>query len=261
LGADIIFSVTGPLLEVRNLSKGFETATGYLPVLKDLSFQVAAGEFVAVVGPSGCGKTTLLRVLAGLLPPSAGRVTVAGQDPDLARRQKEVGFVFQTPALLPWRTVLGNIRLALEVNRVPRPALDPAELLRLTGLGEFAYYYPHQLSGGMAQRVALARALVFDPKLLLMDEPFSALDELTRSAMRYELLRVWEQTRKTVVFVTHSIPEAVILADRVFVLSHRPARLAGELEVDLPRPRHEGMEDSAPFREAVRWLKSRLRAA
>jgi NitT/TauT family transport system ATP-binding protein len=255
--------VTGPLLEVRNLSKGFESAagSGYLPVLKDLSFQVAAGEFVAVVGPSGCGKTTLLRVLAGLLPPSAGRVTIAGREPELARRQKEVGFVFQTPALLPWRTVVGNIRLALEVNRIPRPALDPEELLRLTGLAEFAHYYPHQLSGGMAQRVALARALVFDPRLLLMDEPFSALDELTRSALRYELLRVWEQTRKTVVFVTHSIPEAVILADRVLVLSHRPARLAGEFEVDLPRPRHEDMEDSAPFREAVRWLKSRLRAA
>ena len=253
--------MTGPLVEVQGLTKRFESGAGYLPVLRDLTFRVGAGEFVAVVGPSGCGKTTLLRILAGLLPPSGGSVAVAGYDPRLARREKQVGFVFQTPALLPWRTVLENVRLALEVNRVSRPALKPEDLLELMGLAEFADYYPHQLSGGMAQRVALARALIFDPKLLLMDEPFSALDELTRSAMRYELLRVWEQTRKTVIFVTHSIPEAVILADRVLVLSRRPAHLAGELIVDLPRPRTEDMEDSAPFREAVKWLKSRLRAA
>ncbi len=253
--------MTGPLVEVEGLSKRFESAAGYLPVLQELTFRVGAGEFVAVIGPSGCGKTTLLRILAGLLAPDGGRVAVAGQDPRVARRQKVVGFVFQTPALLPWRTVLENVRLPLEVNRVERPVRKPEALLELMGLGEFADYYPHQLSGGMAQRVALARALVFDPALLLMDEPFSALDELTRSAMRYELLRVWERTGKTVIFVTHSVPEAVILADRVLVLSRRPARLAGELVVGLPRPRTEELEESAPFREAVRWLKAKLQAA
>jgi NitT/TauT family transport system ATP-binding protein len=227
--------------------------------LRDIDLNIGWGEFIAIIGPSGCGKSTLLRLVGGLLKPSAGLVLVNGRDPEQAQRGKEVGFVFQDPALLPWRTVYGNVRISLEVNRNRRQAREPDELLEFVGLGQFNNYYPHQLSGGMQQRVALARALVFDPPLLLMDEPFGALDEITRATMRYELLRIWQATQKTVLFVTHSIAEAITLADRVVVLSSRPGEIRGVVPIDLPRPRTEAVEGEREFQEYAKQLREMLR--
>ena len=226
--------------------------------MDDVSLSVEPGEFVAIIGPSGCGKTTLLKMLGGLVEPELGSVLIGGLRPEQARADKSIGYVFQEPALLPWRTVLQNIRLPMEVN--PVSGDDPASAERVmgsVGLSEFAAYYPHQLSGGMRQRVALARAFSFEPSVLLMDEPLGSLDEITREAMRYELLALWETTGKTVVFVTHSVPEATLLADRVLVMSDRPGRLVAEIEVEFARPRDEAIERSTRFLE----LTSRIREA
>ena len=213
-----------------------------LEALRGITADIRPGEFLAVLGPSGCGKTTLLRIVGGLIEPTAGTVRIGDRTAAQAQRQKWVGYVFQDPSLLPWRTVLDNVRLPLRVNRaVQRPgATSPEELLHLVRLAEFADYYPSQLSRGMQQRVGLARALALDPALLLMDEPFAALDEITRERMRFELLRIWEATRKTVLFVTHSIVDAVLLSDRVAVLSARPGRLRAVLPIGLERPRVAG---------------------
>ncbi len=247
-------------ITLESLSKVYPVNQGRdLVALRDIDLKVSWGEFVAIIGPSGCGKSTLLRLVGGLLKPSAGRVLVNGREPEQAQRGKEVGFVFQDPALLPWRTVYSNVRLALEVNRNHRQTRDPNELLEFVGLAPFSGYYPHQLSGGMQQRVALARALVFDPPLLLMDEPFGALDEITRASMRYELLRIWQATKKTVLFVTHSIAEAITLADRVVVMSSRPGEIRGVVPVDLPRPRTEAMEGEHEFQEYAARLREMLR--
>jgi NitT/TauT family transport system ATP-binding protein len=213
---------------------------------------------VSIVGPSGCGKSTLLRALGGLLTPTSGVVRIAGRPPDEAKRRKRLGFVFQDASLLPWRSVIENVRLPLEVNR-RAGGESPQVLVQLVGLTPFQDFYPHQLSGGMAQRAALARALVHNPEVLLMDEPLGALDELTRAQMRYEILQVWEQSRKTVVFVTHSVPEAVLLSDRVVVLTPAPGRIAGVVAVDLPRPRDEAVETSAPFHSRVEQVRRLLR--
>jgi len=256
-----------PQVEARGLTKTFRNNGRTLTALADVSLSVAAGEFVAVIGPSGCGKTTLLRTIGGLLAPSSGSVRIAGETPTAASRAKQVGYVFQDASLLPWRTVLENVRLPLEVNRRNHASthLRPERLLDLMRLEEFRDYYPRQLSGGMQQRVALARTLVFDPSLLLMDEPFGALDEITREAMRYELLRIWQSPltnggrRKTVVFVTHSIAEAVLLADRVAVLTAAPGRVKAAVEIDLPRPRTETTESSDEFRRYAAELRSLLR--
>ncbi|MGA2286179.1 MAG: ABC transporter ATP-binding protein, partial [Dehalococcoidia bacterium] len=229
---------------------------------------VAAGEFLAVIGPSGCGKTTLLRAIGGLLPPTSGSVRIDGQPPATATRRKQIGYVFQEASLLPWRTVLQNVRLPLEVNRRhgASPAARPERLLELMRLEEFRDYYPRQLSGGMQQRVALARTLVFNPSLLLMDEPFGALDEITREALRYELLRIWQSplsdgaAPRTVIFVTHSIAEAVLLADRVAVLTRAPGRLKAIVDIDLPRPRDEATEASEEFRRYAAELRALLRS-
>ena len=203
----------------------------------DVTLDIAPGELVVCIGPSGCGKTTLLRLIAGLERPAAGRVCLAGEAVDRPRRT--VGIVFQQPTLMAWRTVEGNVALPLEVNGHSKEAVrqQTRALLELVGLSGFAATHPAQLSGGMAQRVALARALVHDPRLLLLDEPFGALDALTRERMAQELLRIWQATRKTVVMVTHSVAEAVFLADRVLVLGPRPARVVAEIGIDLPRPR------------------------
>src|SRR3990170_4295506 len=203
---------------------------------------VAGGQFVWVTGPGGCGKPPLLRIAGGLLRPTSGEAWIGGAAPAAAQRRRDIGLVAQDAALLPWRTVLANVRLPLEIDHAARdrPAPSPEELLELTGLTEFRSYYPHQLSGGMQQRVAIARALAFDPSLLLMDEPFGALDEISRASMRYELLRIWQTApsgRKTVMFVTHSIPEAIALSDRVVVLSPRPGGVRAAIDVELPRPR------------------------
>jgi len=230
-----------------------------MEVLQDLSFQAAEGEFLCIVGPSGCGKTTLLRLIAGLIRPVAGRILLNGQA--VTQPVRQVGLMFQKPALLPWRTALKNVALPLETNGHSRKeALEKARaLLRWVGLEGFEDAYPVHLSGGMAQRVALARALAHDPSLLLLDEPFGSLDALTREELARELARLWEERRTTVVMVTHSVSEAVFLADRVLVLSSRPATLAAEIPIPLPRPREWG--DFPSFRLLVQEVREALEQA
>lgn len=248
------------LIEARGLTHVFTSSRGDLTALTGVDVEVAEGSFISIIGPSGGGKTTLLRILGGLLAPTAGVVLINGIPPLEAQRRKTIGFVFQDPSLLPWRTVLENIRLPLELNTGQRgDGLEgPERLLESMGLGEFRDYHPHQLSGGMTQRVALARALATNPAVLLMDEPLGALDEMTRVAMRYELVRLWELTRKTVVFITHSIPEAVLLSDRVLVMSSRPGRIVEEVNISIPRPREESLEASPVFLEYTQRIKETL---
>lgn len=226
-----------------------------LHVLADISFSVRTEEFVCILGPSGSGKSTLLRVLAGLLPPTRGEVYYNGQG-----SPQEIGFVFQKANLMPWRTVVENITLPLELQHLPRTeSQDQAqELVNLVGLEGFEESLPRDLSGGMEQRVAIARALIHDPRILLLDEPFGSLDALTRERMGSELLRIWQARRKTVLMVTHAIPEAVFLADRVLVLSPRPGKISLDLEIALPRPREEGMRYTPAFGEIARQLKSAI---
>ncbi len=249
---------------VQNLGKVFEAGQGQRQVqaLNKVNLRVHQGQFFSVLGPSGCGKSTLLRIMGGLLEATEGTVAIgAGEGPHDAQRAKEIGFVFQEPGLLPWKSVAENIELPLQVNRKANRPQQYAitDLLELVGLTGFANAYPHQLSGGMRQRVAIARALAFDPNLLLMDEPFGALDMITRQAMRYELLRIWERAQKTVVFVTHSIQEAIILSDAVAVMSPRPGRVRGIVDIEVPRPRTEEMERETEFLNYVERLKHLLR--
>jgi len=220
-------------LEVRGVSKSF----GSLEVLRNISIDVADHEFLAIVGPSGCGKTTLLRTIAGIETPDAGAIRVDGKP--VTKPGADRGFVFQQDCLFPWRTVWQNTIFGLEINgRVsPETTARTRELLQLVGLNGFENYYPTQLSGGMRQRVNLARALAINPEVLIMDEPFSALDAQTREVMQLELTRIWQQGRKTVLFITHQIDEAVFLADRVVVLGRRPGRIKEVVPIDLPRPR------------------------
>jgi NitT/TauT family transport system ATP-binding protein len=248
---------------IGGLSHVFTDGREPLPVLDGVSLDVPHGQFTSVIGPSGCGKSTLLRTVGGLLTPSAGAVQIDGGRPSEAQRRHEIGFVFQDPALLPWRTVAGNVRLPLEVDGARRRATSIDDLLDLIGLREFRDYYPHQLSGGMQQRVAIARALAVDPGLLLMDEPFGALDEITRAAMRYELLRIRasqaeSSASKTVLFVTHSIAEAIVMSDRVIVLTGRPGRVVADVEIELPRPRSQEIERSTPFLDYADYLRGLL---
>jgi NitT/TauT family transport system ATP-binding protein len=241
-------------IELVGVTKRFGAVEALAPV--DLA--VEAGQIVTVLGPSGSGKTTLLRLVGGLDEPTAGQITVAGASPHAARSAKRIGFVPQSPALLPWRTVAANARLLLEVNRRTGPTLgpDPVELLADVGLAEFADAYPHELSGGMQQRVALVRAMALGASLLLMDEPFAALDEITRADMRHLLARLCESLATTVLFVTHSTAESVFISDRVAVLSARPGRVVGAASIDLPRPRHPELEDDPAFFA----IETRLRA-
>ena len=247
-------------IAASGLSKTFPSTGGELTALADVNLTVRQGEFVSMIGPSGCGKTTLLKIIGGLLEPTTGRVHVGEAGPAEAQRRKEIGFVFQDPSILPWRTVLGNVGLPLRVNKggQSQDVARAEELVEAVGLSEFASYYPHQLSGGMKQRVALARALVFNPAVLLMDEPMSSLDEITRELMRYELLRLWEITKKTVLLVTHSVAEAVILSDRVAVMSGRPGRIKQVIDIDIPRPRDESVERSKAFLDYTYLIKGLL---
>jgi NitT/TauT family transport system ATP-binding protein len=225
-------------LEVEGIRKSFVTPAGRrLTVLEDVTFTADSGEFVAIVGPSGCGKTSLLRIVDGLAPADAGTIRVAGRP--VAGPGPDRALVFQTDSLLPWRTVADNIAFGLEIQRRDRAETRRAvdALIKLVGLAGFERYYPHQLSGGMRQRVNLARALAVDPAVLLMDEPFAALDAQTRELMQAELLRVWSERRKTVIFITHQIDEAVYLADRVVVFSARPAVVKATITIKIPRPR------------------------
>jgi NitT/TauT family transport system ATP-binding protein len=256
--------MTGPAEEphvrLANVTKRFSTGQQDLTALEGITIDVGRGEFFSLLGPSGCGKSTLLRIVGGLLEPTSGCVTIGGQNPEVAQAEKALGFVFQEASLLPWRTVIGNIRLPLEIRRRQHPdgGRSADELLRLVGLERFGEYYPFQLSGGMQQRVSLARVLSFNPSLLLMDEPFGALDEITRATMRYELLRIWDADQKTVVFVTHSIAEAIILSDRVAVLSSQPGRVKSVVDIHLPRPRSDAMERGAEFLKYVDLLHNLL---
>ena len=246
------------VLQVESLSTIFADRNGGLRALEDLSFEVYPEQFVCVLGPSGSGKTTLLRAIAGLLPPSSGEILFKGQK--LTGPPSGIGFVFQKPSLMPWRTVLQNITLPLEILNVPSDdRLKKArDLIELVGLQGFEHSLPRDLSGGMAQRVAIARALVHDPDVLLMDEPFASLDALTRERMGEELLRIWQARRKTVLMVTHSISEALLLADRVLVLSQRPGRLRLDMLVELPRPRSEEMRYIPEFGTLARRLRAAI---
>ncbi len=234
-----------------------------LQALAAIDLSIRRGEFVSIIGPSGCGKSTLLRVIGGLQDASTGSVLLDGRVPREAQRQKQIGVVFQDPSLMPWRSVIDNVRLPLQVNGGGHVGESPERMVDLVGLGEFRGYYPHQLSGGMQQRVAIARSFVTAPSLLLMDEPFGALDEITRTSMRYELMRIWRSEAAeracTVLFVTHSIAEAVLLSDRVIVMTPQPGRIAASLDIDLPRPRDEEVELLPAFIEYTHRLRGLLR--
>lgn len=254
-------SVAAPVIEVHDVCKTFKTGKVEATALQDANLSVHEGEFVSLIGPSGCGKTTLMRLVADLIEPTSGTIRVAGKSPAEARAAREYGYVFQAPVLYDWRNVLANVMLPLEImgyQKSERKA-RATELLAMVGLESFHRQYPWQLSGGMQQRVSIARALAFDPKLLLMDEPFGALDEITREAMNLELLRIWRETRKTVVFVTHSIAEAVFLSSRIVVMTARPGRIREVIEVDLPHPRDTATRESARFFELTTLVREALR--
>ncbi|MBD2898122.1 ABC transporter ATP-binding protein [Spirillospora sp. NPDC000708] len=238
---------TAPFIEFDRFTKSFDAVTA----VSEMSFELERGEFLAIVGPSGCGKSTLLMALAGLTQPSTGQVRVQGEP--VLKPYTDLGFVFQGAELLPWRTALQNVLLQSEIRRAPRQEAErrARELLGQVGLGGFEDSYPDELSGGMQQRVALCRALLHDPQILVMDEPFGALDALTRDQIQIDLQRMWMERRKTVVFVTHSIDEAVFLADRVLVFSPRPARIAAEFRVPLERPRHLSARTGREFADLV----------
>jgi NitT/TauT family transport system ATP-binding protein len=246
------------LIEYRKIRKTYNSGSDEVVALEEVSFSVGRGEFLTVVGRSGCGKTTLLKLTAGLLAPTAGEVEVEGSV--VRGPLTNVGIVFQSPVLLPWRRAIDNVLLQIEAR-----GLDVApyrkrayELLELAGLKGFEKKYPAELSGGMQQRVSISRALIHDPPLLLMDEPFGALDAITRDEMNLELLRIWSEAKKTVLFITHSIPEAVFLGDRVVVMTPRPGKVAEIVEIDLPRPRETALRDEPRFVEYVSRIRRRL---
>jgi NitT/TauT family transport system ATP-binding protein len=237
-----------PIVDVRNLVKSFSSAQRSVTAIENINFSIDAGKFATVVGPSGCGKSTLLMMIGGLVTATSGEVRVNGEimtgpRPDL------IGMVFQDATLLPWKTALGNVEFPLQLRGVDAQSRQSRahELLSLVGLTNFAGHFPHELSGGMRQRVGIARGLARDPTILLMDEPFSALDEQNRTRMGKELLRIWEVTRKTVLFITHSLTEAVYLSDVIFVMSASPGRIVETIEVDIPRPRALDVIDAVEF--------------
>jgi NitT/TauT family transport system ATP-binding protein len=247
------------VVSVRNVSKSF--GAGGVHALESIDLDVSPGELVSLIGPSGCGKSTLLRIVGDLVEPTAGEVVVNGKSARQARLDRDYGIVFQDPVLYDWRTVAKNIALPLELLGWGRPkrAGRVQELLELVELKGFGDHHPWQLSGGMQQRVSIARALSFSPALLLMDEPFGALDEMTRERLNAELLRIWEQSQATILFVTHSISEAVFLSTRVVVMSRRPGRIAAIVEVDLSQPRTADTREEPRFFELVTEVRDRLR--
>jgi NitT/TauT family transport system ATP-binding protein len=256
---DAMHASAQPLLRLESVGKSYRLASGEPHVaLLPVSADIGRGEFVSFVGPSGCGKTTLLKLCASLITLTEGRVRLADGDRPLSPRQ--FGFVFQSPALLPWRTVLANVTLPMTILGLDRdPAVQRAqELLALVGLADSAGKYPGELSGGMQQRVAIARALLHDPAVLFMDEPFGALDAMTRESLNMELQRIQQHQRKTVLFVTHDIEEATLLSDRVFVMSAGPGRVVDELEIALPRPRRIDTKATAEFQDLARRVRSAL---
>jgi NitT/TauT family transport system ATP-binding protein len=253
--------MTELVVEARGLGKTFGSGEETTEALRGIDLDIASGDFVSLIGPSGCGKSTLLRLIGDLVSPTVGSLAVNGKVPSRARLDRDYGIVFQSATLLDWRTVQKNVELPLEIMDFPpeeRPA-RATEMLGLVQLGGFADHYPWQLSGGMQQRVAIARALAFRPSLLLMDEPFGALDEMTRELMQQEVLRLWEETDTSVVFVTHSIPEAVFLSTRVVVMSPRPGRINREIEVDLSRRRDDDTRESVRYFELITEVREALR--
>jgi NitT/TauT family transport system ATP-binding protein len=249
------------VVDLRGVAKVFEGGAGRVEALTDIDLVIARGEFVSLIGPSGCGKSTLLRIVGDLIAPSSGTALVNGKTPRRARLDRDYGMVFQAPVLFDWRTVQKNVELPLEIlgRSKSERAAKAREMLGLVELSDFAEHRPWQLSGGMQQRVAIARALALDPALLLMDEPFGALDEMTRERMNLELLRIWDRTNITVVFVTHSIPEAVFLSTRVVVMSARPGRIADIVEVPLPRLRTVDTRETERYFEIVTQVREALR--
>ena len=237
-----------PTIEVKGIGKTFRSRRRTTTALSTVDLTIRQNEFITLVGPSGCGKSTLLKIIGALATPTHGTVTYDGKL--IVRPQPNVGFVFQEPALLPWRSVMDNILLPAEILGLAMAATrtHAQELIELTGLAGFEKHEPHELSGGMQQRVSICRALVTRPSILLMDEPFAALDAMTREELALELLRIWDRDKKTVIFVTHSIPEAILLADRVVAMSARPGRIAKIVDVDLPRPRTLDVEFTAAFK-------------
>ena len=250
------------VVEANGLSLTFETADGPVHALSEVDLRVEHGEFVSLIGPSGCGKTTLLRAIADLEQPTAGRIEVNGVSPHQARLDRSYGYVFQAPALYPWRNIERNVTLPLEIMGMSRDerAACAARYLELVDLAGFGKKFPWQLSGGMQQRASIARALCFDPELLLMDEPFGALDEIVRDHLNEQLLKLWDKTRKTVVFVTHSIPEAVFLSTRIVVMSPRPGKIIDVIETNFPRDRSLDVRESPAFLEVAHRVREGLRA-
>jgi NitT/TauT family transport system ATP-binding protein len=247
-------------VNIENIWVQFPDKNGGEPVtaLQNVSLEVKQGEFICLVGPSGCGKTTLLRTVADLQQPNSGSISVRGKTPREIRLQKKYGFVFQSPVLYDWRTVRRNVCMPMELMGLPKKyrTARVTEMLELVGLYEFGKRYPHELSGGMQQRVGIARALAIDPEILLMDEPFSALDEFTKEKLHEDLLRIWNKTNKTVLFVTHNIQEAVFLSDRVVVMSPHPGRISAIIDIELPRPRTMADKSSAEFNALVAKVRN-----
>ena len=251
-----------PVVEVDGVDKVFDTASGgRTNALEDIHLSIPAGEFISLIGPSGCGKSTLLRLIGDLTAPTRGTVTVNGKPARQARLERDYGIVFQAPVLFDWRTVQANVALPLEVKGTPKGERDERvrSMLDLVELKDFAKHYPYQLSGGMQQRVSIARALALEPSILLMDEPFGALDEMTRERLNTEVQRIWQQTGTTIVFVTHSIPEAVFLSSRVVVMSPRPGRIMRVIDIDLPRPRTDDTRETPRYFELITEVRETLR--
>jgi NitT/TauT family transport system ATP-binding protein len=254
--------MTGTVIDAKGLGLTFETADGPVHALKDVTLSVGKGDFVSFIGPSGCGKTTFLRIAADLETPTAGAITVNGMTPEAAREARAYGYVFQAAGLFPWRTIGGNVRLPLEIMGYAREEqrARARRVLELVELSGFEKKFPWQLSGGMQQRASIARALAFDADLLLMDEPFGALDEIVRDRLNEELLALWARTGKTICFVTHSIPEAVFLSTRIVVMSPRPGRVTDVIESPLPRERPLDIRESREFLEIAARVRDGLRA-
>ncbi|MHA6262396.1 ABC transporter ATP-binding protein [Arenibacterium sp. CAU 1754] len=251
-----------PVIEAKNLDLTFQTNDGPVHALKDVNLSIDKGDFVSFIGPSGCGKTTFLRVMAALEQPTGGTITVNGVSPEEARMARAYGYVFQAAGLYPWRTISGNIKLPLEIMGFSRAEQDDRvqKVLQLVDLEGFGGKYPWQLSGGMQQRASIARALAFDADILLMDEPFGALDEIVRDHLNEQLLALWGRTGKTIGFVTHSIPEAVYLSTRIVVMSPRPGRITDVIESPLPRERPLEIRDTPEFIEIAHRVREGLRA-
>jgi NitT/TauT family transport system ATP-binding protein len=252
----------GSVIQASDLSLTFATNDGPVHALKDVNLTIDKGDFVSFIGPSGCGKTTLLRVFAALEAPTAGEVTVNGMSPDAARRARAYGYVFQAAGLYPWRTIAGNVKLPLEIIGFSKAeqAERVAKVLDLVDLTGFEKKFPWQLSGGMQQRASIARALAFDADILLMDEPFGALDEIVRDHLNGQLLELWARTQKTIAFVTHSIPEAVYLSTRIVVMSPRPGRITDIIQSTLPKERPLNIRDSNQFIDLAHRVREGLRA-